>query len=582
MREILFPFFILITFSPSFGQHASTSGPWPKVNQMLNNPPVAMPGSLVDSFQPDSLFPANPFVQINNRYTGTFISEDGLVLTTNKVLSDENLKGNLNKETLLPGTYARRQLYVKNVTADILEEMETGFSPEKKAMYIRRNTRKLIKEEEDKNEGVQVDIKAVLGGREYYLYAWETFPDLRLVSSSEEKGWAILRIYKEEQAFQPRHFLNWAEETTEDSWAALYGYPKETFLNTLPLQKITFFGHLIPFQIRIRNSMLEVWEANRSDKAGLERQWERLQLEKVRLEELAFQDLNLYVQPRFEADHNGILGSLKAEHPYRETLREQKQLLRDWTETMQAGILLQEVLRKNLQLFNLFRQLEFLELPPMNPASKQQKEVQTYLDNFYASFDRGLEKALFEKAMELYFTELPVTFQSQKVGQKYAEAKKDFQEMGRIAFASSLFFKPELTQAKLDQGRDAFLEMLKRDYLYEIFKEVYQSERTISRKTLPEIESQITAFQDYFYDALSSTQQNVLPEANGSLRYSLGKLSPETMTIDHQAIEGMEGAVIVNKKGEIVGVFVDGEQALLDIEEWFYEENLVKWPYKKK
>jgi hypothetical protein len=578
MRVLLFHFFILITFLPAFGQHASLAAP----KALLTYPPEAMPDSLAAFFQPDSLFPANPFVQINNQFTGTFVSADGLVLTTKKVLKEENRTANSNEETALPGTYARRQLYVKNVTDEILKEVEPGFSPEKKAMYVRRNIRRLIAQEKKETEGIQVEVKTILGGRQYHLYAWETFTDVRLVSSEEEEGFVQIRIYKNEQAYQPEHFLEWSEaEASADERTAIYGYPKESFLHTLPLQKKAFFQDLLPFQIQVRNEILGVWEDHSSSQSSLERKLERLQLEKVKWEELAYQDLILYIQARIDMAHNQVLGQLEAQHPYRETLEEQKRLLKEWTGQMQAVILLQEVLQKNLQLFNLFRQLEFLERPAMNPATTQQKEVQTYLDNFYRSFDRELEAALFEKAMELYFTQLPPFLQSQKVGQKYAEAKKDFQEMGRIAFASSLFFKPELAQAKLDQGIDAFQEMLQRDYLYEIYKEIKQTNQTLNRTQLPEIASQVAVIQNHYYDALSQ-QQRLLPEANGGLRYSLGKIEPVPMNADHHALEGMEGSPIVNGEGKIVGVFVSGEAALLGLEQWVYEEGMVEWRYKKK
>jgi hypothetical protein len=577
MRVLLLPLFILITILPSFGQRASLAAP----GALLTYPPEAMPDSLAAFFQPDSLFPANPFVQINNQFTGTFISDDGLVLTTQKVLRENIKAANLREETPLTGTYARRQLYVKNVTDEILKEVEPGFSPEKKAMYVRRNIRRLIAQEKKGTDGIQVEVKTILNGRQYHLYAWETFADIRLVSASEEKGSVTVRIYKNDQAYQPEHFLQWSKaEEPKDGWTALYGYPKASFLHTLPLQKKAFFQDLLPYQIRVRNEMLEVWEQNRADKPALERKLERLQLEKVKWEELAYQDLVLYIQSRIDLAHNQILGQLKAQHPYRETLEEQKQLLEEWTEQMQAVILLQEVLQKNLQLFNLFRQLEFLERTPMNPAATQQKEVQTYLDNLYRSFDRDLEAVLFEKAMELYFTLLPTPLQSQKIGQKYAEAKKDFQEMGRIAFASSLFFKPELVQAKLDQGIDAFKEMLQRDYMYEIWKEIKQSYRTLNRQQLPKVESQIGLIQDHYYDALSE-QQMLLPEANGGLRYSLGTIEPVPMSSDHHALEGMEGSPIVNGEGKIVGIFVSGEAALLGLEQWVYEEGMVEWGYKK-
>jgi hypothetical protein len=179
MRVLLLPLFILITILPSFGQNIPASEPWPKINPLLNPPPDAMPDSLAAFFQPDSLFPANPFVQINNQFTGTFISDDGLVLTTQKVLRENIKAANLREETPLTGTYARRQLYVKNVTDEILKEVEPGFSPEKKAMYVRRNIRRLIAQEKKGTDGIQVEVKTILNGRQYHLYAWETFADIR-------------------------------------------------------------------------------------------------------------------------------------------------------------------------------------------------------------------------------------------------------------------------------------------------------------------------------------------------------------------------------------------------------------------
>lgn len=548
---------------------------------LLSHPDSSVPDSLLAIFHPDSLFPANPLLQLNNQFTGTFISSDGLVVTTKKMLQEFNKDSGGDTETTIRGAYARRQLFVKEVTEQVLEGVKANFSSEKKSMYAQRNIRRLINQEKKQQEGLQIEIKAIHQGRHYLLYAWETFADIRLVSVEEEKGLAKLRIYQNDQPFRPEHFLTWSETAESNtSWAALYGYPKESFLYTLPMQKKAFFNQLLPLQIQSRNTMLEAWEENRSDQKGLERQLERLQLEKVGWEELAYQDLILYIQARVELAHNEVLGQLEATHPYRETLELQQQQLADWVKKLKAAILSQEILQKNLQLFNLFRQLEFLERPAVNTPVQQQKEAKIYLDNFYRSFDRELEMALFEKAMELYFTQLPPAFQSYKVGQKYAESTKDFQEMSRIAFASSLFFKPELVQAKLDQGIDAFVEMLKRDYLYEVWKEIKQSEKTLNRKQLPEIESQMADFQRYYYDALSQ-QKQLLPEANGSLRFSMGQLEEGRLEGNHHALEGMEGAPLVDSAGKIVGIFTSSEQALLDLSSWIYEGDLVKWKYKK-
>ncbi len=541
-----------------------------------------IPDSLYTAFYPDTLFSSSPIIQINNQYTGSLISENGLVLTTLKALTDKYPEISLSnqKETPLRNWYARRQLYSKDVTDIIFEGIDSTFSSVRKNLAVGRNIRKLINET-PKQENEQLKVEEAYNGQRYFLYAWENFTDLRLVKADSSNGQLLLRLYRRDQPYPSSNFLTKADSLpSEGSWTAVLGYPKRTVNNLLPLQKILFFNDLLPSQISRRQLMLEAWEKQRNLSPDLTRQLDRLKKEQTTWEELAYQSLTLYVPARLQQQHNRILGTAKANHPYRQSLVEQQKLLKEYHVVEEAALIFEEVLNKNLQLFRLFRQIQQIRDGYSRSEAEKQERLATTLGDFYETFDRELEVYLLENAVILYFEKMPVRFISPEAGQKYAESKKEPEEMARIAFSSSLFFKPKLLQAKLEQGPDAFMAMTERDYLFSLWQLIKEGYDFLKKEEIRPINQALQEIQNHYLDLLRK-KDKLIPEAKGHLRISLGQLLASQGVMDHHLAKGMEGAPVINKNGKMVGIFTEGEPAWLDLGEWLYERGMFEWEYKK-
>lgn len=570
-----FLFILLNTyFSYTFGQTKGLTIPF-----LLSQNRLDLTDSLKSEFHPDSLFSSYPILRINNDFSGSFISEDGLVLTTKKALKAKGI--DIDKKTEkgmpLPGWFAQRQLYQKNVTRRVMEGIDSTYSALKKNMAINRNRQDLIRNATTP-ENTQLEIEAINGGREFVLYAWENFSDLRLVEASPEQDHILLQVYRNDKIYRPEEFLKIDSTFSGNGgWTASLGYPQRSFMHMLPLRKIAFLEQLLPNHLRQRKLMLEAWEEEKGNLTPrLSQQLERLKKEQDTWEELSYQSLILYIPARLRQQHNKMLGLAGADHPYRQQLERQKDVLEKWAELENASLTFDEILNKHLQLFRLFEQIIIIRESYSRDESEVQERLKRALDDFYRSFKRDLEVELLEKALTLYFQNLPTRLISPSAGQKYAEAKKDLEDMARIAFASSLYFKPELLQDKLRQGVSAFMDMTKRDYLFNLWQQIEEGHQKLTREQLPPLLTELRKIQEHYHDLLAQNRQ-LLPEAQGHLRLSIGQLDPEAQRVDHHLLTGMEGAPLINQKGEILGIFTSGDQALLDLGEWIYEEGLFEW-----
>jgi len=569
-------FIILLNtfFSYTYGQIKGLTNPF-----LLSHNRLDLTDSLKAEFHPDSLYSSYPILRINNNFTGSIVSEDGLVLTTKKALTAKgvNTDKKTEKEMPLPGWFAQRQLYQKNVTEQIMEGIDSTYSGLRKNMAINRNRQDLIRNT-DTPENTQLEIEAINGGREFVLYAWENFSDLRLVEASPDKNFILLRAYRNDQAYQPEDISNLASTSSDkEVWTAALGYPRRSFIHMLPLRKIAFFEQLLAHHLRQRKLMLEAWEEEKGNfTPRLSQQLERLKKEQDTWEELSYQSLTLYIPARLRQQHNQMLGLASADHLYRQQLERQKEVLEKWAELENASLTFDEILNKHLQLFRLFEQIIIIKESYSRDEAEVQERLRRALDDFYRSFKRDLEVELLEKALTLYFQHLPTRFISSAAGQKYAEAKKDLRDMARIAFASSLFFKPNLLQDKLRQSSQAFMDMTERDYLFTLWQQIDEGHQKLTKEQLPPLLTELRKIQEHYNDLLAQNRQ-LLPEAQGHLRLSIGQLDPKPQSVDHHLLTGMEGAPLINQKGEMLGIFTKGEQALLDLGEWIYEEGLFEW-----
>jgi hypothetical protein len=209
---------------------------------------------------------------VNLGATGSFVSENGLILTNHHVafgavqrqatpdhnyIRDGFLADSPAGEIQAPGYTAKVMTGFENVTTRFKEAFRKGLSPKQRYETVQRISRKLVTAGE-KGKGVECQVSTFYGGREFYRITSYRIKDIRIVYvpprsigeyGGEIDNWmwprhtgdfSFLRAYvgrdgfpadfsKDNVPFKPRRFLKIAHTPLkEGDFTMIMGYPGRT------------------------------------------------------------------------------------------------------------------------------------------------------------------------------------------------------------------------------------------------------------------------------------------------------------------------------------------------------------------
>jgi V8-like Glu-specific endopeptidase len=237
-------------------------------------------------------------VMFGNGCTGELISPEGLLVTNyhcgySRIQSHSTVKNNLladgfwaqakSEELPNPGLTATFLLRMERVTDRVLTEIPDSLNETDRNTLIERRI-EVIRKEAVSDTFLHAEIKPFYFGKEYYLFVYETFHDVRLVGApaetigrfgGDEDNWmwprhtgdfALFRIYADKNnrsadyspdnvPFTPRKYLNISlEGVQEGDFTMVMGYPGRTdqYLTSDALEMIT--GKSLPAKIAIRTA----------------------------------------------------------------------------------------------------------------------------------------------------------------------------------------------------------------------------------------------------------------------------------------------------------------------------------------
>lgn len=136
-----------------------------------------------------------------NYCSASFVSADGLVMTNHhcarqsvtQITQDgEDLNTNgfiaqtLQDERPVPGLYVDQLVLFKDVTDEIIDEINKGTTDEERAKFENEIISK-IEEREAEATGLEVSITPLYNGGKYSLYGYKRYTDVRLVLSPEDQ-----------------------------------------------------------------------------------------------------------------------------------------------------------------------------------------------------------------------------------------------------------------------------------------------------------------------------------------------------------------------------------------------------------
>jgi hypothetical protein len=192
--------------------------------------------------------------------SGSFVSKDGLVLTNHHVAHDVIqavskdadfvkegfLAINSGQEVKIPGL----KLFMLQETINITDEVEKAIpagADEKAATAARSVAISNAIKAHNQKTGLECQSVSLYQGGEYWIYAYKTFTDVRLVACPEyqvaafgkdddnftwprhDLDFALLRVYENDAPYKPQHFLKWSTEGTKNgSLTFVSGHPGTT------------------------------------------------------------------------------------------------------------------------------------------------------------------------------------------------------------------------------------------------------------------------------------------------------------------------------------------------------------------
>lgn len=477
-------------------------------------------------------------------------------------------------EIPIEGLYVSILDRMEDVSARVLEGVSYQTTESDRATLIAENMAQ-IKEEYTLNKNQRLSIKGFFYGNEYYLFVYTDYSDVRLVGAppqaigkfgGDTDNWmwprhtgdfSMFRIYAGEgntgadyaeanQPFVPDHHLPVSlEGTPEGSYAMVFGFPGSTdrYMTSYKIQNQLDVYQ--PSVVKIRSVKLDVLRADmkadpkvRLKYASKYRrtsnywkyyigQQEQIKNNKVKQQkEIIEAEFNAWVNA--DADRKNRYGNALAD------VAESQIKLRDFilpkTYFIEAiyGSDVNKLCYQTASLERIMnklhtkkKELSDEEKKALFDAMEQQASVlELGLADHFKDINKNTSKKVYAALTELYYKDVPATYQSETLSNVAKKYKGDFNKFADDAFAKSVFTDETRMRNFLNEPDYKTLE---KDPVYQIFLETYMIYKNASDF---EADEMFDRGMRLYVDGLRqmNADKSYYPDANSTLRLSYGQV----------------------------------------------------------
>ncbi len=237
--------------------------------------------------------------------TGSFVSEDGLIITNHHVayraiqynssakhnyIKEGFYADSFEKELPAPGYYADIVLDIVDVTKRIKSKLNDKMTDKERYQAIEDEIKKIEKETESKEKNIRASVVAFYGGKQFLLFKKFRIQDIRLVYAPPESigafggdidnfewprhdgDFSFLRAYvdkngnpapysKDNVPYHPKHFLKISLKPLKNGdFAFILGFPGHTDRYMTGEQIDSFLNESIPLKLRLFNDIINMME----------------------------------------------------------------------------------------------------------------------------------------------------------------------------------------------------------------------------------------------------------------------------------------------------------------------------------
>lgn len=242
-------------------------------------------------------------VRFNSGGSGSFVSEDGLVISNHHVGADALQKvGSAEKNYLRDGFYARTPAEeikcvdlelnvlqsIEDVTAQVNAAVPADAAPAE-AFKARRKVMSRIEKESLEKTGLRSNVIMLYQGGAYHLYRFKRYTDVRLVFAPEQQvafyggdpdnfefprydlDICLFRVYENGLPIKAAHYLKWSKTgASEGELTFVSGHPGRTD-RLLTLTEIEYLRDVqFPYtlaRLKRLDSLLTSWSARTAENA---------------------------------------------------------------------------------------------------------------------------------------------------------------------------------------------------------------------------------------------------------------------------------------------------------------------------
>ncbi|MBN2213285.1 MAG: S46 family peptidase [Bacteroidales bacterium] len=512
--------------------------------------------------------------------TGEVISPDGLVLTNHhcgysRIQAHSTLeKDYLNEgfwaftrseELPNPGLTASFLIRIEDVTQMVLQGTDSIAGRIEKEKHIDRSIDQLIKITTDRT-GYNAEIKPFYFGKEYYMFVYQTFRDIRLVGAppasigkfgGDTDNWiwprhtgdfSLFRIYADSTnspadyspsniPYKPGNHLKISiKGIRENDFTMILGYPARTneYLTSHELKIIS--NSTLPRKIELRNAILDIMK-NAMDRnpeiklkyaskyAGMANAWKKWigvlqgfeRYNTIRKKETFEEQFRLWLNRN--PDNQEKYAYLLPEFSKTYSELEPYYFVNDYASEAIFHVELIEYVSGFTSLLSLMSENQ--EEEPESTINK----LKSRTENFFKNYEVEIDKEIFIKVLELYSANVGQQFLPDFYHTIHQKFRGNYRKFADRIYKKSFFTDKEQIMELLDHYSNASVRKIISDPLFRIyssFGEVYRN------KIFPQYDKLTEQLDDLYPEylaALMLMQPDKLfyPDANFTMRMTYGK-----------------------------------------------------------
>lgn len=528
--------------------------------------------------------------------TGEIISDQGLMLTNHHcgygVIQEKSSEENnylddgfwaMKKEDELPAGFSvsflvRMEDVSEKVNAELNEEMSLA---DRNAAI-----RKISKELEEEAKGdtdYDVNVRSFYDGNEFYLFVYETFPDVRLVGAppssvgkygGDTDNWmwprhtgdfTLFRVYanKDNQPaeysednvpYTPKHSLPVSLKGVEPGdFSMIFGYPGSTdrYLTSAGIKYELETRQ--PTYVKLRREVLDIYEAemSKSEKvriqyaskhARISNYWKYFKGQQVGLKKLKVFDKKKAQEDALQA---WIDADADRKKMYSGVLEGFEKGYANLKEVNKARIYLIEAIFRiegaayAQQFSGLKRLLEGGDQEKINEAVEKLKAG---VEGHYKDYNMTIDKGVFAAMTRAYAMDLSDDMKGDDFNALVSKNKSDFDKWATKAFAKSIFVDQKRTMAFLESPKASTIE---KDPLYQVVNAAYTHYLNNIRPVIASETEGLARSKRLFAKGIRAMNPDKMyaPNANSTMRVTYGNVG------DYEPRDGVKYSHVTTAEG---------------------------------